>query len=332
LRNLRPDNDVGHLRRLAIHRARRIVTVRAAPKVAGSPTEIPRARLPGGARAVRAGCDLARREQPVGDAGRISGGVNPDGPWSPILYLLPHSEPAPPPRRVLTDRSAGTTFPLGNGMPAKNDDLHGNVPDQCPVALILIDVINDMEFGAGEALLKNALPAARALAKLKRRAKDAGVPVIYVNDNFGKWRSDFRQQLGHVLEDGVRGEPIAKLLRPDEQDYFVLKAKHSGFYHTQLDLLIDYLRVKTVVLAGFATDMCVLFTASDAYLRDLNIIVPPDCSASASTEDHEDALQHMSRVLHVRTTSSSDIDFRKLVESSFEDEHGAVTSDEQDVA
>src|SRR5216110_1931821 len=104
-------------------------------------------------------------------------------------------------------------------MPAKNDDLHGNVPDQCPVALILIDVINDMEFGAGEERSKDQLPGARAVATRKRRAKDAGVPVIYVNDNFGKWRSDFRQQFGHVLEDGVRGEPVAKLLKPDEQDY-----------------------------------------------------------------------------------------------------------------
>ena len=211
-------------------------------------------------------------------------------------------------------------------MPARNDDLHGNVPDQCPVALILIDVINDMEFDAGEELLRNALPAAQSLARLRKRAKDAGVPVIYVNDNFGKWRSDFRQQLGHVLEDGVRGEPLAKLLRPDEQDYFVLKAKHSGFYHTQLDLLIDYLDVRTVVLAGFATDMCVLFTASDAYLRDLDIIVPPDCSASATIENHQDALDHMSRVLHVKTIPSVEIDFRELIESSPASESHAATS------
>ena len=209
---------------------------------------------------------------------------------------------------------------------ARNTDLHGNVPDQCALALILIDVINDMEFDEGEALFANALPAARSLARLRKRAKDAGVPVIYVNDNFGKWRSDFRQQLGHVLEDGVRGEPIAKLLKPDEEDYFVLKAKHSGFYHTQLDLLIDYLQVKTVILAGFATDMCVLFTASDAYLRDLEIIVPPDCSAAASKEHHNGALEHMSRVLHVRTIPSGAIDFTAFIESSPADEQHAATS------
>jgi nicotinamidase-related amidase len=199
-------------------------------------------------------------------------------------------------------------------MPAKNNDLHGNVPDESPVALILIDVINDMEFDAGDALFRNALPAARNLSALKKRAQKAGVATIYVNDNFGKWRSDFRTQLDHVLDDGVRGEPIARLLRPGKEDYFVLKAKHSGFYDTQLDLLIDYLHVKTVILGGFATDMCVLFTASDAYLRDLEIIIPPDCCAAATMEHHNQALQHMSRVLHVKTPSSVDLNLDELVD------------------
>lgn len=201
-------------------------------------------------------------------------------------------------------------------MPAKNNDLHGNVPDQCSVALILIDVINDMEFSNGEQLLENALPAARKLAGLKRRAQRANVPVIYVNDNFGKWRSDFRQQLGHVLEEGVRGEDVAELLRPDKDDYFVLKAKHSGFYHTQLDLLLDYLAVKTVVLTGFTTDICVLFTAADAYMRDLQIIIPEDCCAAASVEDHEYALEHMARVLDAKVMRSEDINFEALLEGA----------------
>ena len=200
--------------------------------------------------------------------------------------------------------------------PAKNPDLHGNVPDRCSVALIVIDVINDMEFEDGEALFRNALPAAKKLARLKARAEQVGVPVIYVNDNFGKWRSDLRQQLDHVLNDGVRGEPIAKLLRPSEDDYFILKAKHSGFYHTQLDLLVQYLQVRTVVIAGFTTDICVLFTASDAYLRDLEIIVPPDCSAAVTTEHHENAVEHMKRVLHVKATASGDIDFRDLIDDA----------------
>jgi nicotinamidase-related amidase len=204
--------------------------------------------------------------------------------------------------------------------PAKNSDLHGNVPDQCSVALILIDVINDMEFEDGEAVFANALPAAKKLAALRRRARKAGVPVIYVNDNFGKWRSDFRQQLGHVLEDGVRGQPIAELLRPAEDDYFVLKAKHSGFYQSQLHLLLQYLQVRTVVMAGFTTDICVLFTASDAYLRDLDIVIPPDCSAAATAEYHEQALEHMTRVLHVKTIPSTELDLSELLKAEPSDQ------------
>jgi len=127
-------------------------------------------------------------------------------------------------------------------------------------------------------------------------------------------RQQLRTLLDHVLEDGVRGEPIAKLLHPAKEDYFVLKAKHSGFYDTQLDLLIDYLHVKTVILGGFATDMCVLFTASDAYLRDIEIVVPPDCCAAATMEHHNQALHHMSRVLHVKTPSSIEINLDDLVD------------------
>ena len=130
-------------------------------------------------------------------------------------------------------------------MPAKNEDLHGNAPDKADVALLLIDVINDLEFPEGDQLLQHALPMAERIAALKRRAKAAGIPAIYVNDNFGRWQSDFNAQVEHCLHDGVRGQPIAELLRPDEDDYFVLKPKHSGFFSTTLDILLDYLQVET---------------------------------------------------------------------------------------
>src|SRR5262245_41448771 len=110
-------------------------------------------------------------------------------------------------------------------MPARNEDLHGNVPDKAEVALLLIDVINDLDFDAGDQLLKFALPMADTLAQLKRRAKAAGLPVVYVNDNFGRWRSDFNSQVEHCLRDGTRGRPIVERLRPEEDDYFILKPK-----------------------------------------------------------------------------------------------------------
>src|SRR5690242_12551549 len=145
-------------------------------------------------------------------------------------------------------------------MPAKNEDLHGMAPDKSDVALLLIDVINDLEFPEGEQLLQHALPMAHRIAELKRRAEQAGVPVIYVNDNFGRWRSDFSAQVEHCLHDGVRGQPLAELLQPNENDYFVLKPKHSGFFSSALDLLLRYLEVKLVILTGVAANICVLFT------------------------------------------------------------------------
>jgi nicotinamidase-related amidase len=121
-------------------------------------------------------------------------------------------------------------------MPGQQHDLHGNAPDTAPVALLLIDVINDLAFPEGKALRKQALPMAKKIAALKRRAKEAGIPSIYVNDNFGRWQSDFQTLLRHCLDEDVCGKPIATLLQPDAKDYFVLKPKHSGFYATTLEL------------------------------------------------------------------------------------------------
>jgi nicotinamidase-related amidase len=197
-------------------------------------------------------------------------------------------------------------------MPARNHNLHGNAPDTCEAALLLIDVINDLEFPTGKQLLKPALRAARRIAALKQRAREAGLPVIYANDNFGRWRSDFNEVVEHCLREEVTGRPIVELLAPDREDYFVLKPKHSAFFATVLDTLLDYLQTKRVILTGFAGDQCVLLTAADAYLRDLEIYVPRDCTASASDAENRKALQYMTRVLHAETGSSAKLDLRKL--------------------
>ena len=201
-------------------------------------------------------------------------------------------------------------------MPAKNEDLHGNVPDKSNVALLLIDVINDLEFESGEELLRQALPMAEKLSVLKRRAKEAGVPVIYVNDNFGKWQSDFKKILDHCLEEGTRGKPVAELLRPEEDDYFVLKPKHSGFFSTTLDILLSYLGARTLILTGLTGDICVLFTAHDAYMRDFNLVIPSDCVASTSARENEYTLEKMKGLMDADTRPSTEIDFDKLKQRS----------------
>lgn len=196
----------------------------------------------------------------------------------------------------------------------RNRDLHGSAPDKCAAALLLIDVINDLDFPEAEQLLKQALPMARQIAALKARAKSAGVPVIYANDNFGRWRSDFRAQVEHCLRPQSRGREIARLLQPAEDDYFVLKPKQSGFYSTTLDLLLRYLQVGTVVLTGLAGNLCVLFTAHDAYLRDLHIVVPEDCVASNTVDENRQALHQIRTALKGDTRPSAEIDWPTLIQ------------------
>jgi len=195
----------------------------------------------------------------------------------------------------------------------KHPDLHGNAPDKSAVALVLIDVINDFEFDeSAERLLRYALPVARRIADLKRRAHDAGIPAIYVNDNFGKWRSDFRTQVSHCIDDETRGRPIAELLKPASHDYFVLKPKQSGFYSTTLDLLLQHLQARTLIVTGFSGDICVLMTAGDAHLRDYHLLVPRDCVASRDERENELVLKYMERVFEADIRLSTEIDFTAI--------------------
>lgn len=196
---------------------------------------------------------------------------------------------------------------------SNNADLHGNAPDKSNVALLLIDIISDFEFVDGEKLFKNALPVAKNLAKLKSKAKKAGVPVVYVNDNFGKWQSNFKTLLEHCMDKSVRGSQIAEMLAPDDkEDYFVLKPKHSGFYSTTLDLLLEHLECKTLILTGVATDICILFTANDAYMRDFNLIVPSDCVAANDKKQNRHTLRYLEKILKADTRSSDKINFNRL--------------------
>jgi nicotinamidase-related amidase len=182
-----------------------------------------------------------------------------------------------------------------------------HAPDNSQIALLLVDVINDLDFPGGEKLLQQALPMAEALCTLKSRAKQAGIPAIYANDNFGRWRSDFFNLVQYCLGENIRGNLIARRLAPEPDDYFILKPKHSAFYQTNLETLLKYLGVHTVIVTGIAGDICVLFTANDAYMRDLKIIVPPDCIASEDPEQSRLVLLLMQRVLKADLIPSAQI-------------------------
>ena len=186
-------------------------------------------------------------------------------------------------------------------------------PTNVPVAgtaLLLIDVINDLDFPGSDALVAQAEPMAVRLAALKRRAAAAGVPCVYINDNFGRWRSDFRQTVAHCTSRSSPGRNVSRRLRPNARDYFVLKPKHSGFYDTTLDTLLGALHIRRVIMAGIAGNICVLFTANDAYMRELKLFVPRDCIVSNTAAENEHALRQIETVLKGNLTPSSLLTFK----------------------
>ena len=189
----------------------------------------------------------------------------------------------------------------------------GETPYVVPVAgtaLLLIDVINDLAFDGSEALVARAESMAAPLARLKRRAAVAGVPVIYANDNFGRWRSDFRRTVAHCTALSSPGHRVSRRLRPMARDYFVLKPKHSGFFDTTLDTLLEALRIRRLILTGMAGNICVLFTANDAYMREYKIFAPADCIVSNTAADNDHALHQLKTVLKGNLAVSTRLTFK----------------------
>jgi nicotinamidase-related amidase len=177
-------------------------------------------------------------------------------------------------------------------------------------ALLLIDVINHFEFPDGDRILRHALKIAPSIARLKSCVRRAGVPTIYVNDNFGDWRSERSAILKHCVRPNAKGARFVKQVQPDEDDYFVVKPMHSAFYQTPLETLLRHLGSTTVILAGLTTNSCITCTAHDADMRDLKLIVPSDCSAARTREEHKQALAHFKTLLGANTNKSSTLKLR----------------------
>jgi nicotinamidase-related amidase len=168
-------------------------------------------------------------------------------------------------------------------------------------------MINTYDHDDAELLVRSAKKVVPAVVRLLERARDAGVPVVYVNDNFGEWRSHH----GELLETALAG-PHADLvepLRPDDASLFVVKARHSIFYETPLTYLLNQQGVGHVVLCGQVTEQCVLYSALDAHIRNLKVTVPEDAVAHIHPELADAALRMMSRNMGAEIRHADDISF-----------------------
>ena len=168
-------------------------------------------------------------------------------------------------------------------------------------ALLIVDMINPLDFPGADRLLRQAMAILPPLARLKRRLKARGVPIVYVNDNFTHWLSDFRELVAICSQPDAAGKPLVEALAPEHDDYLVLKPKHSGFFATPLEVLLAQLGVRRVVVTGIAGDGCVLATAADAHMRDFEVVVPSDCCASITRARNDRALRLLRDAMHVAT-------------------------------
>lgn len=179
-------------------------------------------------------------------------------------------------------------------------------------ALLIIDMLNDMDFAEGEDLLEQMEAITPVIANLRDAAEQSGVPVIFVNDNFGQWHSERSRILDYVA--GTRGAAIARALEPREGDYFVIKPEVSGFYATSLATLLPRLSANRLILTGVAADICVLFTAADAHMRDYELWVPRDAVASEEVAHRDWALRIMEKSMAAVTTPSGELDLSGWVD------------------
>ncbi|WP_340315642.1 cysteine hydrolase family protein [Rhizorhabdus argentea] len=170
------------------------------------------------------------------------------------------------------------------------------------VGLLIVDMITTFDFQEGDALRPKAHDAAKAIVDLKQEVESLGYPSIYVNDNFGEWHSERSKLIERALE---HSNPVSELIKPDEQDYFIIKPQFSGFYATNLQVLLPKLGVSRLILSGIATDICILFTAADAHMRDYSIWVPENAVAAVSDDRHRWALEIMRQSMGAETAPTS---------------------------
>ena len=194
----------------------------------------------------------------------------------------------------------------------QKSDPRGLFPDRSETAMVILDLISDFDFEDGAEVARAALPVARRIARLRSRVKAADIPVIYANDAIGRWRSDFPGLVRHCERSGSRGAQVVKTVAPAGDDYCLLKPKHSAFFATPLDTLLQYLGVKRLILTGASSHQCVLFTANDAYVRDLELRIPRDCIAARTAKDTRLALRYFTEVLGADTRPAAKLRLKPL--------------------
>ncbi len=168
-------------------------------------------------------------------------------------------------------------------------------------ALLLVDFFNPLEFAKPSSLAPWALKAARNTQRLKALAASMRIPSIYINDNFDEWGGDFSRVIERCAEQDGPARQILELLAPASDDYVMTKPRHSAFYGTPLEFVLEELGVRNVIVTGLEADVCIFFTAQDAYVRQFALWIPANCVGTKNDRYYKTALEHMRRNIKATT-------------------------------
>lgn len=169
------------------------------------------------------------------------------------------------------------------------------------VAVLALDLITDFDFADGPSVRRALTRRAGSIRAFLQRVRDARVPVIYVNDNIGPWRSDSRALIERCRLAQRRSVDLLDALAPGGRDFIVLKPRHSAFFGTPLVALLDDQKIDTLVLLGVSAESCVWMTACDAHTRGFSLVVPLDTMAGASARAVDATIDSLRNVLRART-------------------------------
>jgi nicotinamidase-related amidase len=183
-------------------------------------------------------------------------------------------------------------------------------------ALVIIDMVNALDFEGGDRLKDSAEATIAPILTLREAADGAGVPVIYVNDNDGQWHAGRERLIEDTLSRDTPGRALTAALRPRENDYFIIKPQFSGFYATNLPVLLPQLGASRLVLAGVAADICVLFTAADAHMRQYDLWVPADAIAGDDEGRSRWAIEIMKNSMQAETRPTTDYTLAEWIDAA----------------
>ncbi|MDX6625477.1 MAG: hypothetical protein QOE56_466 [Solirubrobacterales bacterium] len=182
----------------------------------------------------------------------------------------------------------------------------GRNSQQNGTALVVVDMLNPYDHPEAAQLAEHVAEALPGIEMLLDRAKEEEVPIVYVNDNYGDWNSS-AEELAEKAKQGAHPELVEPVLPGSDRHSFVIKARHSIFYGTPLEYLLEQMEVGRLVLCGQVTEQCILYSALDAYVRHFELAIPTDAVAAIYDHLAEAALEMMERNLSAELRRAGEI-------------------------